>query len=150
MNLCQRVADIQVTAASSQIRRGQQNLSGVPTVAGQRSLVGLNQIGLPDRRNGLQLRQAAGPLGQIQFADAGSDRSAADHDDLAAGVGDVGQTGRKPIDTRQIQLSVGRRQDSSANLDDDTGGRVDALPALFQFAVVGQVGKGQIKGRTSS
>ena len=85
-------------------------------------LVGFDQATLADRRDGLQVGQFLGPLGQPHPAHASPHGAGADEHDLATLSLDGVELLAECLDPRAVQKAVGAGQHTGANLDDDQPG----------------------------
>jgi hypothetical protein len=99
----------------------------------QAFLVGLNEVGLSYRRNGLERCQIFRSSGQTQTPDPGGHRPAADQDDLLAAGPQIGQLPADILDLGSIQTAVGGRQGTRPDLDYPDLGRIDHRLASLKF-----------------
>src|SRR5437763_13827726 len=79
------VADVEVARPVVEVVGGQEDLSDVRAVRGERLLVGAHEDALADGGAGLELPQAGRPLAESELTDTGPDGSRGNQDDLPAG-----------------------------------------------------------------
>ncbi len=119
-------------------------------IALERILIRLDQIRLANRGDGLQLGQTGGTLIETQFCEPGSDRTTADHHNLATRVGDSRQLCRQQIDSATIQLAVFGRQHTRPHFDDHAASVLDRFAASRRRSSHSERGGGGAHGEDGS
>ena len=120
----------------------QQDLGDLQVVSGEELLVGGHEARLADGGAGLELFESAGAFIKTEHAHAGTDCTGRDDDDLMAGFAQCRDLGDELADLREVGLLPAVREDTGAQLDDDTA---DIFQRLGTHGGVGS--KSRCEGR---
>ena len=115
----QRIADVEVAAALGHVAAGDQRLGGSQTVALKQRVVALDELGLPDRCQGLTGSDRGAGFADTDARPPGGHGARGDDGDLGAPVAKFGHLAHDFIEHARIEAVRARGEQVGAQLADD-------------------------------